>query len=55
MPKLLIINVIVLALFFILVKNNNFINFTDLGLILLFVIYIIVNLIIYFLIDRKKS
>jgi hypothetical protein len=55
MSKFLIINIAILALFFIFLATNSFIEFTSLGLALLCFIYLVINLLIYFFRIRKTS
>lgn len=47
MSKFLIINIVVLMLFFIFVMTNSFVKFTTLGYIVVGIIYLFINFFIY--------
>jgi ABC-type uncharacterized transport system permease subunit len=61
MSKFLIINIVVLMLFFIFVMTNSFVKFTTLGYIVVGIIYLFINFFIYFsirflsAIENKKT
>jgi drug/metabolite transporter superfamily protein YnfA len=55
MHKFLIINIVILALFFIFVATNNSTSFTTLGYAVLGMIYLVINSLIYFCLRYLKA